>query len=72
MEELSDNTTTLSCSDAEENHDKNRYSYNMPCEKNNIQGTKNVYSSLDNNTRVRLNINTFDDNNYINASKVDV
>ena len=44
----------------------------MPCEKNNIQETKNVYSFLDNNTRVRLNINTFDDNNYINASKVDV
>ena len=38
---------------------------------NNIQETK-IVCSLDNNTRVQLNVNTFDDNNYINASKVDV
>ena len=31
LKELSDYSGTLSCSDAEENQDKNRFTYNLPC-----------------------------------------
>jgi netrin-G3 ligand len=43
LKEMSDNTTTISCSDAEENIERNRFTYNLPYNHNRVKviNTKN-------------------------------